>query len=59
MTKRERDLDLPPNWPQNEEELIREMKSESFLRYCEDRGLFIRFDDKNKKVIITRLKEKP
>lgn len=46
---------LPEGWPKNEDELIKQMKSESFLRYCEDRGIFIRFDDANKCVRITRV----
>lgn len=52
MTKKK----LPEGWPKSEDELIKAMKSESFLRYCEDRGLFLRFDDANKRVTITRFK---
>lgn len=48
MTKNKR-------WPENEDELIEIMKKPDFLNYCEDRGIFIRFDDNNHKVIITKI----
>lgn len=49
-----RDKRLPEGWPQNEEELIEQMKDPGFLDYCEDRGIFIRFDDDNKHLTITK-----
>jgi hypothetical protein len=53
-----RDKDLPAgypsDWPQNLEEFEKILKSDSFVAYCEDRGLELRFDDKTRKVFVKK-----
>lgn len=60
MTTTKKDKDLPPGWPadfpQNLEEFKKTLKSDGLVKYLEERGIFLRFDEKNDKVTIMRKK---
>ncbi len=57
--KKDKELppDWPEDWPQNFEEFEKTLKSNELLEYLEDRGIYLRFDDKTGTVKIMKKPE--
>lgn len=51
-----RRLDWRKDWPQSEEELKEILKQDGLIEYLEERGIYLRCDEKTGKVTITKKK---